>query len=131
MILERLVLEDLLTDDMQLDRKKIAKHIYEHRKTMSRKTISSFYIYAEVMPEIKRLLNVLKDYDTKHDVIEVSHKPTIVEAIQEQTKILIETIEKKSVPNVSVAGDLVITKHVDNEVANVSAGGIGIKNNKE
>ena len=62
---ENLVLEDLLTDDMQLDRKKIAKHIYEHRKTLSRDTIASFYIYAEVIPEIDRLLLVLKEYDIK------------------------------------------------------------------
>ena len=69
-VLERLVLEDLLTDDMQLDRKKIAKHIYEHRKTLSRETIAIFFIYAEVTPEIERLLGVLKDFDTKHDVKE-------------------------------------------------------------
>lgn len=65
-VLERLVLEDLLTDDMQLDRKKIAKHIYEHRKTLSRETIATFYLYAEVSPEIERLLDILKDYDAKH-----------------------------------------------------------------
>ena len=64
-VLERLVLEDLLTDDKQLDRLKIAKHIYEHRKTMSRNTISSFFIYAEVIPEIERLLLVLKNYDIR------------------------------------------------------------------
>ena len=96
-VLERLVLDDLLTDDMQLDRKKIARHIYEHRKTMSRKTISSFYIYAEVIPEIKRLLNVLKDYDTKHDAMEVKHEPTIVEAIQAQTEALREIAARPAV----------------------------------
>lgn len=89
-VLERLVLEDLLTDDMQLDRKKIAKHIYEHRKTLSRETIATFYIYAEVSPEIERLLDVLKDYDTKHEVKEVKHEPTIAEAIQAQTEALKE-----------------------------------------
>ena len=81
-VLERLVLEDLLTDDMQLDRKKIAKHFYEHRKTLSRETIATFYIYAEVSPEIERLLDVLKDYDTKHEAKEEKHEPTVVEAIQ-------------------------------------------------
>ena len=89
-VLERLVLEDLLTDDMQLDRKKIAKHIYEHRKTLSRETIATFYIYAEVSPEIERLLDVLKDYDTKHEAKEEKHEPTVVEAIQAQTEALKE-----------------------------------------
>ena len=89
-VLERLVLEDLLTDDMQLDRKKIAKHIYEHRKTLSRETIAAFYIYAEVSPEIERLLDVLKDYDTKHEAKEEKHEPTVVEAIQAQTEALKE-----------------------------------------
>lgn len=66
-VLEYLVLEDLLTDDMQFDRKKIAKHIYEHRKTMSLDTIASFYVYAEVIPEIERRLVALKGYDSIHD----------------------------------------------------------------
>ena len=109
-VLERLVLEDLLTDDMQLDRKKIAKHIYEHRKTLSRETIAAFYIYAEVSPEIERLLDVLKDYDTKHEAKEEKHEPTVVEAIQAQTEMLKKVVEE---PKVNLHLELVNKKETN------------------
>ncbi len=107
-VLERLVLEDLLTDDMQPDRMKIAKHIYEHRKTISRETIAIFFIYAEVTPEIERLLDVLKDYDTKHETKEKKHETTVVEAIHAQTEMLKIIANKAStVINGNVNGDVI------------------------
>ena len=73
-VLECLALEDLLTSEKQFDRIKIAKYIYEHRKTLSRETIATFYVYAEVSPEIERLLDILKDYDAKHGVSQDANK---------------------------------------------------------
>ena len=122
-ILERLVLEDLLSDDMQLDRKKIAKHIYGHRKTISREAIASFYIYAEVTPEITRLLHVLGENNSKSNVKEEISTVSVVEGDQGNNGIVFQ--------NITFNGDLVVTKHVGNEVNGVAAGATGVIVNKE
>ncbi len=126
-VLEQLVLEDLLTGDKQFDIDKIAKYIYEHRKTLNRDAIATFYIYAEVSPEIERLLDILKDYDTKHEVKEENHGDTVVEAIHAQTEMLKKIVSE---PNV-VINELVVNKHVDNEVGHVDKGATGITINKK
>lgn len=90
--LERMALEDILTDDKQLDRKKISKHIFDNRKTLSRESIASFYIYSELMPEIERLLSVLKNYDVKHEAKNESLPLTLSNSKCERQIIINQTI---------------------------------------
>lgn len=122
-VLERLVINDLLTDDMQYDRGVIARYIYEYRKMLSQEAISSFYIFAEIIPEIERLLNVLKDCENKCDM----NKDNIVTGLADSK----QGDNGMSVQNFTIMGDLVFQKHVGNEVCNVESGATGIKVNKD
>lgn len=121
-ILENLVMNDLLTDDMQYDRGLIARYIYRYRKVLSHEAISSFYIYAEIIPEIERLLNVLKDCENKCDM----NKDNIVTGLADSK----QGNNGISFQNITVMGDLVLQKHVDNEVNSVAPDATGISINK-
>lgn len=122
-VLDRLVLIDLSTDDRQFDKKKIAKYIYEQRKTMKKEVVLSFFNYVELVPEIERLINVLKGFGNEYDLSDKEQEVGSENSKQDNNGFIIQTI--------NVQGDMVLQKKVDNEVGNVESGATGINVNKD
>lgn len=73
-VLERLALSDLFDSNGEPHKIKIARHIFNHRKVLSREAIASFFVYVKVLPEIDQHLF---QYVAQHNLKEtksISHK---------------------------------------------------------
>lgn len=73
-VLERLALSDLFDYNGEPHKIKIARHIFNHRKVLSREAIASFFVYVKVLPEIDQHLF---QYVAQHNLKEtksISHK---------------------------------------------------------
>lgn len=51
-VLEKLALSDLFDSNGEPHKIKIARHIFNHRKELSKEAIASFFVYVKVLPEI-------------------------------------------------------------------------------
>lgn len=73
-VLEKLALSDLFDSNGEPHKIKIARHIFNHRKVLSREAIASFFVYVKVLPEIDQHLF---QYVAQHNLKEtksISHK---------------------------------------------------------
>ena len=83
-VLEKLALSDLFDSNGEPHKIKIARHIFNHRKELSKESIASFFLYTIVLPEIDKHL---PHYATIHTLEE--HKSVLTSNNGEHPKVFI------------------------------------------